>query len=133
MSLQQAIIDELQSSMKKRDKQRTAAIRIIIGEFQRQPDKELNDNQVIAIIKKLVKSERELLAASGADSSAYIEILEGYLPAQAGEDEIRKWIEENIDFSRYPNKMQAMRPIMAHFGSSVDGNLVKTILQSVNE
>ena len=133
MGLQELIIKELQTSIKKRDKERTAAIRIIIGEFQRQPEKELDDKQVIAIIKKLVKSERELLAVSGADSSTYIEILSGYLPAQAGEDEVRQWIEENIDFSSYKNKMQAMKPIMAHFGGSVDGNLVKTILQSVND
>ncbi|MEE4166894.1 MAG: GatB/YqeY domain-containing protein, partial [Desulfocapsaceae bacterium] len=77
-----------------------------------------------------LKSERELLAASGQSSSDFIEVLEGYLPKQAGEAEIKKWIEENIDFSQFKNKMQAMKPIMAHFGSSADGNLVKNLLQT---
>jgi uncharacterized protein YqeY len=131
MGLQQSISAELQVSIKNRDSARTGAVRILIGEFQRQPEKVLSDEQVVGIIKKLLKSERELLAASGQSTSDFIEVLEGYLPEQASEDEIRKWIQENIDFSGFKNKMQAMKPIMAHFGSSVDGNTVKNILQTI--
>ena len=131
MGLQQSISAELQASIKNRDSARTGAVRVLIGEFQRQPEKVLGDDQVIGIIKKLLKSERELLAATGQSSSDFIEVLEGYLPKQASEEEIRKWIQENIDFSVFKNKMQAMKPIMAHFGSSVDGNTVKTILQTI--
>ena len=131
MGLQQTISAELQVAIKSRDSVRTGAVRILIGEFQRQPEKVLGDEQVIGIIKKLLKSERELLAVSGRSSSDFIEVLEGYLPKQASEDEIRKWIQENIDLSVFKNKMQAMKPIMAHFGSSVDGNLVKSILQTI--
>jgi len=132
MSLQEKIKAELRVSMKARDVARTGAIRILIGEFQRQPEKELSDEQVIAIIKKLIKSERELLAASGEEKSDYISVLEGYLPRQVSEEEIRKWVKGNIDFSSYKNKMQAMRPIMAHFGSGADGNSVKKILQEMS-
>ncbi len=131
MGLQQSITAELQASIKNRDTARTGAVRILIGEFQRQPEKELSDEQVVGIIKKLVKSERELLAASGQDTSEFIDVMEGYLPQQASEDEIREWIQENIDFSIFNNKMQAMKPIMAHFGSSADGNVVKNILQTI--
>jgi uncharacterized protein YqeY len=131
MSLQKSITDELKSAIKNRDSARTGAIRVLIGEFQRQPDKELSDDQVIAIIKKLVKSEQELLAATGESGSDFITVLETYLPRQATEKEIGAWIEENIDFSEFKNRMQAMRPIMTHFGSSVDGNMVKKILQEL--
>ncbi len=130
MGLQQSISAELQVAIKNRESARTSAVRILIGEFQRQPEKVLDDDQVIGIIKKLLKSERELLAVSGQSTSDFIEVLEGYLPKQASEEEIRKWIQENIDFSVFKNKMQAMKPIMAHFGSSVDGNTVKNILQT---
>jgi len=130
MSLQEQITAELRKSMKQRDTSRTQAIRILIGEFQRQPEKELTDQQVTGIIRKLIKSEKELLAASGAKDSGFIEVLEGYLPQQAGEDEIRTWIGENIDFSKFNNKMQAMKPIMAHFAGQTDGNTVKNILQT---
>lgn len=131
MSMQNSIKSELQVSIKSRDVERTSAIRILIGEFQRQPDKELSDEQVIGIIKKLVKSEKELLAASGKEDSAYLTILEGYLPKLVAENDIRAWIEANIDFSTFKNKMQAMRPIMAHFGGAADGNTVSRILQSM--
>ena len=131
MGLQQSITAELQASIKNRDTARTGAVRILIGEFQRQPEKKLSDEQVVGIIKKLVKSERELLAASGQNTSEFIDVMEGYLPQQASEDEIREWIQENIDFSIFNNKMQAMKPIMAHFGSSADGNVVKNILQTI--
>ncbi|MGI9538066.1 MAG: GatB/YqeY domain-containing protein [Desulfocapsaceae bacterium] len=130
MSLQEQISAELKAAMKSRDRVRTDAVRVLIGEFQRQPEKQLTDQQVAGIIRKLVKSEKELLAASGAEDSGFIEVLEGYLPQQVGEDEIRKWIAENIDFSNFNNKMQAMKPIMAHFAGNTDGNTVKKILQT---
>ena len=129
MSLQEQISAELKTAMKSRDRVKTDAVRVLIGEFQRQPKKELTDQQVAGIIRKLIKSEKELLAASGSEDSGFIEVLEGYLPQQAGEEEIRKWIAENIDFSDFNNTMQAMKPIMAHFAGNADGNTVKKILQ----
>jgi len=57
--------------------------------------------------------------------------LTGYLPQMAGEAEIAAWINENIDFSQYNSKMQAMGPIMKHFGANADGNTVKEILQNL--
>ena len=130
MSLQEQISAELKTAMKSRDRVKTDAVRVLIGEFQRQPEKELTDQQVAGIIRKLIKSEKELLAASGSEDSGFIEVLAGYLPQQAGEDEIRKWIAENIDFSDFNNTMQAMKPIMAHFAGNADGNTVKKILQT---
>jgi len=131
MSLQEKIKGELKLAMKAKDAARTGAIRIVIGEFQRQPEKDLPDAAVIGIIKKLIKSERELISAGGKGDEDYIGILEGYLPKQASEEEIQAWISANIDFSQFANKMQAMKPIMAHFGSSADGNTVKKILQEI--
>lgn len=131
MGLQQQIESQLTAAIKNRDKDRAGAIRILKGEFQRQPEKELSDEQVVGIIKKLIKSEKELLEASKQQNSAYIDILQGYLPQQADDDEVRAWIKENIDFGSFANKMQAMRPIMAHFGSTVDGADVKKILEDM--
>ncbi len=129
MSLQERFGDELKTSMKAKDTDRIGAIRILIGEFQRQREKTLSDEKVIAIIKQLIKSERELLAAAGKENSDFLTIMEEYLPRQASTEEIRVWIEGNIDFSLFKNKMQAMGPVMNHFGSAVDGNEVKKIIQ----
>lgn len=128
MSMQQDFQNGLKVAMKAKDTDTLGAIRILIGEFQRQPEKELSDEKVIGIIKKLIKSERELLAAAGEETSGFLTVMEGFMPTQVSPEDVREWVEANIDFSAFGNKMQAMKPIMAHFGTSVDGNVVKSVL-----
>jgi len=131
MTLQEKIRADLKVSMKARDEARTSALRVLIGEFGRQGKKELDDRDVVAIITKLIKSERETLDRSGQKSSPYLEVLAAYQPKKVDEVEIRAWIGDNIDFAKFNNKMQAMRPIMEHFGTAADGNTVKKILEGM--
>lgn len=129
MSLQEQIRQDLKAAMKDRDEEKKSALRVLIGEFGRAESKDLTDAEVVKIIKKMIKSEQDSLEQSGGTSaSRYLQILESYLPKRASDDEIRQWITDNIDFSQYKNKMQAMRDIMAHFGESADGSRVKEIL-----
>lgn len=123
MRLQKRILQDLHS--RDIDTKRREALRIVVGELQRERDKELSDEQVVKVLKKLAGYERELGERSDRD---YLEVLESYLPQQASEEEIVSWIEGNIDFSRYKTPMQAMRDILAHFGPRADGNRVKDIL-----
>lgn len=130
MTLQEKMKKDLTKAMKDKDAVRKDALRVILGEFSRADSKELSDNEVIKILKKLLKSEKEVIEKKGEPSdSEFIRIVEAYLPQMATEEEIRTWISENIDFSQFKNKMQAMRPIMQHFGDTVDGDAVKQILQ----
>lgn len=133
MTLQEQLKKDLVAAMKAKDEARKNAIRVIMGEFGRAETKDLSDDEVIRILKKLVKNEREVLEQSGKADSEYIRIIEGYLPKMASEAEITDWIRDNIDFSTYKNRMQAMRPIMAHFGGTADGETVKRILQNWTE
>lgn len=130
MSLREKIKNDLKVAMKAKDTIRKEAIRVIMGELARLEQKEPDDADVVKVLKKMIKAERETLAQTGGQGSDYIDVLESYLPKMAGEEEINAWIDANIDFSQFPNRMQAMRPIMAHFGSSADGNTVKKILQA---
>ncbi len=132
MSLQEQIKKDLAAAMKAKDEDTKNTLRVIMGEFGRQESKELSDAVVIQIVKKLVKSEMEVLERSGdATSNAFIKACEAYLPRMADEEEIRAWINDNIDFAEFKNKMQAMRPIMQHFGANADGNLVKKVLNEL--
>jgi uncharacterized protein YqeY len=131
MSLQENIQADLKKAMLARDEVGISTLRIIIGEFARQASKVLSDQEVQGVIRKLVKSENEMLKLSGAESSDYLQVLEGYLPKQATEEEIRAWIDNNIKLDDFANKMQAMKPIMTNFGGSADGNLVRKILDSL--
>jgi uncharacterized protein YqeY len=118
--------------MKARDEEKKSILRVIMGEFGRQAQKEIADDDVIKIIKKLIKSEKEVLAQSGGgETNRFIEVSESYLPQMATEAQVAEWVRANIDFSQFKNKMQAMGPVMAHFGASADGNLVKKVLQSL--
>ncbi len=129
MRLQDKIKKDLVDAMKAKDDDRKNTLRVIMGEFGRQDQKEINDADVIKIVKKLVKSEKEVMERSGAiEPTPFITIAESYLPQLAGEEEIREWITANINFDEYNNKMQAMKPIMQHFGSNADGSLVKKVL-----
>ena len=132
MTIQQQIKADLKTAMKEKDDERKETIRVVMGEFGRMDKKELSDDEVIKILKKLIKSEKETLELKGEEKdSRYIEIIESYLPKTASDDEIKAWIAENINLDEFNNKMQAMKPIMAHFGSLADGNRVKRILQEL--
>ena len=122
MTLQEKIKKDLVPAMKDKDVVRKDTLRVILGEFGRAETKELSDKEVIRILKKLVKSEKELLEKKRDNTeSEFIRIIEAYLPKTASAEEITTWISANIDFSEFKNKMQAMRPIMQHFGDTADG------------
>ena len=132
MTIQQQIKKDLMEAMKAKDEEKKSTLRVIMGEFARSDVKELSDEAVIKVLKKLIKSEKETLAQKGSDEeTAFIQIIETYLPQMASEEEIVAWVNDNIDFSQFKSKMQAMGPIMKHFGARADGNTVKQILQKL--
>jgi len=132
MTIQQQIKTDLMGAMKAKDEDRKSTLRVIMGEFARADAKELSDDEVIKVLKKLIKSEKETLAQKGSDEdTVFIQIIETYLPQMASEDEIVAWVRNNIDLTQFKSKMQAMGPIMKHFGARADGNVVKNILQNI--
>ena len=110
MTIQQQIKKDLMGAMKARDEDKKSTLRVIMGEFARADSKEISDDEVIKVLKKLIKSEKETLSQKG---------------------EIIAWVNGNIDLSQFKSKMQAMGPIMKHFGTRADGNAVRGILQKL--
>jgi len=146
LSLHDKIREDLKLALRSKDASARDTLRQILSEFPnltvpivlesgkkttrvKKPD-EITDDDILDIIRKLVKSEKTVLQYQDAQSSAYLDLLETYLPRMAAESEINAWIDANIDFSKFKNAMQAMGPVMKHFGKLADGNLVKKILQS---
>ncbi|MBW2431076.1 MAG: GatB/YqeY domain-containing protein [Deltaproteobacteria bacterium] len=145
LSLLEKIKQDLKTAMLTRDREARNAMRLIMAEFPKltvpltlesgkkssrlKKPEEITNDDIIGIIKGLVKSEQTLLEAKKEATSEYLEILQGYLPEMAGREEIVSWIKQNIDFSQYKNKMQAMGTIMKHFGKTADGKQVNQILQ----
>jgi uncharacterized protein YqeY len=131
MTLQEKLKTDLKQAIKDNSQAQKDAIRVVLGELARLDQKEIPDDDVVRIVKKLIKSEKELLEKTGQQDSEFIATVETYLPKMADENEIRIWIEKNVDFSTYKNKMKAMGQIMKHFGSSADGNMVKKVLRGI--
>jgi hypothetical protein len=145
MSLLDKIKSDLKKSMLNKDAEVKSAMRLIKAEFPKltvpitlesgkkttrlKKPEEITNDDIIGVIRGLVKSEHIVLEAKKEETSEYLQILESYLPKMATREEIIAWIKENIDFSEYKNKMQAMGAIMKHFGKQADGKLVNMILQ----
>ena len=148
MTLPDKIKNDLKTAMKNKHHEVRDAIRQVMSEYAgltvpitldsgkktTRPKKheEITDDDVLGIIRKLVKSEKILLEAKKEKTSEYLQALECYLPQMASREEIATWITENINFSEFKSPMQAMGPIMKHFGKQADGNIVKQILQEMN-
>ncbi|MEJ2168364.1 MAG: GatB/YqeY domain-containing protein [Desulfobacterales bacterium] len=144
-SLLEKIRRDLKQAMLKNDPEVRNAMRLIMAEFPKltvpltlesgkkstrlKKPAEITDDDILGIINGLVKSEQIVLEAKKQASSTYLEILHSYLPKQVTREEIEAWIKENIDFSQYKNKMQAMGTIMKHFGKAADGKQVNQILK----
>jgi len=146
MPLHDKLRADLKKAMLEKNQEVRNTLRLIMAEFPKltvpltlqsgkkttrlkKPD-EITDDDVIGIIRGLVKSEQTVLEATGEARSDYLEILQSYLPQMLDRQAIVDWIKDNIDFSQYKNKMQAMGPIMKHFGKLADGKLVNQILQN---
>ena len=149
MSLLQKLKADLKKALVRKDEEAKNAIRIIMAEFPRitvpitlesgkkttRPKRaeEITNDEIIGVIQGLVKSEHTTLELKKEESSAYLRILESYLPKLASREEIQAWIRENVDFSAFKNKMQAVGTVMKHYGKMADGNLVKQIIQDWNQ
>ena len=113
----------------------TVPIQLESGKKTTRPKKaeEITDDDIIDIIRHLVKAEKTVLEAKNQDTSRYLQLLEDYLPRMAAREEIVAWIEANINFADFKSPMQAMGPIMKHFGQQADGSQVRQILQEMTK
>ena len=99
MSLKDRITDDMKSAMRAKDAPRLLTIRGLLAALkQREVDEriELDDAAVVAIVDKLVKQRKDSIQQFGAGGrqdlvdkeSAELKVLEAYLPARLGADEI---------------------------------------------
>lgn len=140
---------DLKHALKNKDDALKNTVRLIMAEYPKltvpitlesgkkttrlKKPEEITNDDIMDIIRGLVKSEKMVLELKGEDASDYLKILESYLPKMASKEEIKLWIDENIDLSEFKSPNQAMGPIMKHFGKLADGGSVKEILQELSE
>ena len=61
MKLKEQIKHDLTAAMKAKDEKKKSALRVVLGELSRLDKKELIDDDVVKILKKLIKAEKEVI------------------------------------------------------------------------
>lgn len=107
MSLKDQLAEDLKSALRAKDRERLSVLRMLLSAIrQKEIDEqvELDDNDVLAVIEKMVKqrrdSEKQYRDAGRPEladaESAEIVVLESYLPEPLGEAELAESIDAAI-------------------------------------
>lgn len=129
--MRERIINDLKCAMKNQDKDLLKVIRMVKGSMQLEEinlKHELNDDEVISIISKEIKTRRdsikEFIKGNRQDlvdeTLKEIRILENYLPEQLSDEEVDGIIDE-VFGKVAPKGMQDMGKIMGMISPLVKG------------
>jgi len=138
------ILGDYNTALKQRDAIKTSILNFLRSEMnyykiEKRKDN-LEDQDVIAVIKKQVKSHQDSIEQFEKGSRAdladkekkELEILKAYLPKELGEDELKKIVEQVISAS--PNATvkemgRIMKEVMAQAAGRADGKLVSDLVR----
>ena len=144
MSLKARIQDDVKSAMRSRDRESLAALRLITAAIkQKEVDEriELNDEQVLAVLDKMVKQRRESLEQfekAGREDLAEKErfelgLIQDYLPEPLAEDELAALIQSTID-GLGASSIRDMGQVMSALRGQVQGRAdMKAVSQAVKQ
>ena len=144
MSLKEQLTADMKEVMKNKEKARLAVIRMVRGAIRQQEidgQKELGEEDVIAVISKEVKMRRDSIEEfqkGGREdlvekTQAEIDVLLPYLPAQLSEDEVRELVKAAVEQTgaATPKDMgKVMGVLMPKVKGRADGKMVNTIVKS---
>ncbi len=135
------IQQDLRSALKGGDRARVGALRFLVSQIQyariaKQAD--LTDEDVLAVLAKQAKNRKESIEAfrqGGRQDlvdkeSRELTLIEAYLPAQVGVDEIRERIRAVIAAEGLQGAAdlgRLMKTVMAEFRGRADGSVISRI------
>ncbi|MEC7596678.1 MAG: GatB/YqeY domain-containing protein [Pseudomonadota bacterium] len=129
--LKQLITDDMKLALKAQDKAALKTIRMILGAIkQKEIDDriDLDDNQVMAVIQKMVKQRKDSISqfsdAGRADlvavEEAELSIINNYMPKQLSQDEIEAAVVKAIADTG-AESMKDMGKLMGILKAQLDG------------
>jgi len=148
MSLQQTIHDEMVTAMKAKEETRLSVLRGLVSAFtaeltatKRTPQDELADDEAMNVIRRALKQRKdaaEQFTKGGreelaANELAEAEILQTYLPAMLGTEEITKVVEEKKAALGMTDKSdigKLMGAVMGELKGKADGADVKAAVEA---
>jgi uncharacterized protein YqeY len=129
--LKTRILDDVKVAMRAKDSARLGVLRMISAEIkQREVDEriQLNDEQVIAVLTRMVKQHQDSIEQYGSagrqdlvDKEAFeLEIISAYLPPAIPEEELLSLIDQSISESG-ASSLKDMGKVMALLKPRVQG------------
>ena len=129
--MRERILNDLVTSMKNQDKETLAVLRMVKGAIQLEEiskKQELNDEDVISVLSKQIKTRKESILefekAGRADlieqTSKEVEILNKYMPEQLSEEEVLKVIDDAFNELK-PEKPSDMGKLMGFLTPKLKG------------
>ena len=149
MSLKQQIEEKLNKALKSKDKNTFPTLRLIISAIKdaeiagrSKGVKEIADNDINAILKKMVKQRNEsceVYKKAGRDElleseSKEIEIINAFLPTQLSEEETKKICQETIKSvgaSSMKDMGKVMGALKAKHADTIDFSKVSLIIKEL--
>jgi len=144
MSFSEQIQKELTAAMKAKDELRLSVLRMLKTALENRRIEKmgaLEDAEALAVVKSLIKQRREAAeefrkggrADRATAEEKEIGILESYLPAAVGEDQIKAAIEEAVKETGAAVAKdigKVMKAVMGRFaGQNVDGKRVNELVR----
>jgi uncharacterized protein YqeY len=142
MSLKGRIQEDVKSAMRARERERLSALRLITAAIKQQEVDErieLEDEQVLAVLDKMVKQRRDSLEQyrqAGRDDLAVkeqfeLDLIQTYLPEPIAEDELEALIRSTIS-KVGASTMRDMGAVMGALRGQVQGRAdMKAVSQAV--
>ena len=147
MSLEKKIIPAIKDAMKNKDRIMLEVLRSIKSEIIKfktsaNGKQELNRNQEIGIIKKMIKQRKEsALIYSNQNRSdladienSQLNILMDFLPEQMNEDDITNYIKKIVlenDYTDLKDFGKIMSKAMNDLSSKADGKLISSVVKKI--
>lgn len=139
--LRQAILDQMKQALKARDPDTLSVLRFLLAEIKNKEidaKHELNDQEVIALLRTEVKRRKEAIdqyRAGNRDDivsreTAELAIIEAFLPAQMTQAAIETLVDQIIANQPHLNFGQIMKQVMAATKGQADGKLVSDVVRS---
>ena len=140
MSTFEKINKDFIEAMKAKDEQRLSVLRLTRSELKNKQieiGRELNEEEVQAVLKKMIKQYMDALSdfsnAGRQDlvekQQAEIDILSTYLPPAIPAEELERIVKEALEKSGETNFGKAMGVAMKAVGGRADGGDVREIVQ----
>jgi uncharacterized protein len=141
LSVKDQISADLKEAMKARDQVRLDTLRSVLSAFtykRVEAGHDPTDDEQLALVAKLVKQRNDSIAEFGkAGRTELVEketrerdILQGYLPAQKSDDEVRALVRKVVREipAEGRNQGAAMKVVMPQLKGLADGNIVRRIV-----